>query len=77
MGVYLKACAIARKLITEAVYELQENPDAGLDQTGEGSYFSMPTRKCIKNLKKNGFVLWRFKDLLSVFSREMGKEILP
>lgn len=77
MWVYLRACGIARKMIAEAAKEIESDPDAGFDQQGEGSYFSMPTRECIKNLRKNGYKLWKVADLLSVFSNTINGEQLP
>jgi folate-dependent phosphoribosylglycinamide formyltransferase PurN len=77
MQVYLRGCTIARKMITEAIALLEANPDYGIEQTGEGSYFSMPTRECIKNLKKCGYSLFRIKDLFTVFKKDINGERLP
>ena len=66
MGVYIRGCMVARKMITEAVNDLEIDPKAGFAQEGEGSYFSMPTRECINNFFANGYKLWRIKDLLAV-----------
>jgi len=77
MGVYLRGCLIARKMISDAVANVEHDPDAGFDQAGEGSYFSMPTRKCIAKLKRRGHSLWRMKDLLSVLHDKMNGQQLP
>jgi folate-dependent phosphoribosylglycinamide formyltransferase PurN len=66
MGVYIRGCMVARKMITEAVSELENNPKAGFAQEGKGSYFSMPTRECISNFFANGYQLWRIQDLVTV-----------
>jgi folate-dependent phosphoribosylglycinamide formyltransferase PurN len=70
MGVCIRGCKIARKMISQAVADLEENPHVGFEQTGEGSYFSMPTRKCIADLYKRDYCLWRVKDLLCVLKKQ-------
>ena len=77
MGVYIRACLIARKMITDAVTEVTQDPNTGFNQVGEGSYFSMPTRECITNLKKNGYCLWRIGDLLAILRNKLNGENLP
>jgi folate-dependent phosphoribosylglycinamide formyltransferase PurN len=77
MGVYHQGCLVARKMITDAVIALKENPAAGFDQVGAGSYFSMPTPECISRLKKNGFSLWNVRDFLFVFRSKHNGEMLP
>lgn len=77
MGVYIRGCVIARKMISEAVGELEKNPKAGFEQVGEGSYFSMPTRQCIANLRPKGYRLCRIEDLLCVLHNNLGGEPLP
>jgi methionyl-tRNA formyltransferase len=76
MGVYFRGCLIARNMILEAVAEVEKNPKAGFEQTGEGSYFSMPTRQCIYDLKRRGYKLWKFKDLFNVLKSDFGGEPL-
>jgi folate-dependent phosphoribosylglycinamide formyltransferase PurN len=76
MGVYLRGCLIARKMIVEAVSEVEKNPRAGFEQTDEGSYFSMPTRQCIHDLKRRGYKLWKIKDLIAVLNNNFGGEPL-
>jgi folate-dependent phosphoribosylglycinamide formyltransferase PurN len=77
MGVYIRACMIARKSITKVVAELEENPKVGFEQTGEGSYFSVPTRQCIRELRRRGYYLWRIKDLLLVLCKKLDGQFLP
>ncbi len=77
MGVYIRACMIARKTITEVVAELEKEPNTGFEQVGEGSYFSMPTRQCIKELRRRGYCLWRIKDLFSVLCKKLDGQSLP
>lgn len=77
MGVYLRGCRIARKMISQAVVDLEKNPKAGFDQVGEGSYFSMPTHQCIKALRQRGYCLWKIKDLLFVLRNNLEGEQLP
>jgi methionyl-tRNA formyltransferase len=77
MGVYNRGCLAARKMITDAIDSLKENPSAGFDQVGNGSYYSMPTRECISKIKRNGFSLWNLKDFLFVFRSKPGEEELP
>lgn len=77
MGVYIRGCLIARKMITEVVAELQKDPNCGFEQTGEGSYFSMPTRQCIANLRRRGYCLWQIRDLLLVIRKKLNGVFLP
>ena len=77
MDVYMRGCMIARQLIAEAVAAVEEDPNAGFAQQGDGSYFSMPTRECIRNLYRNGFRLWRVSDLVSVLRSARDGEPLP
>jgi folate-dependent phosphoribosylglycinamide formyltransferase PurN len=76
MGVYLRGCLIARKMLLEALAEVERNPGAGFDQIGEGSYFSMPTRQCITDLRRRGYKLWKIKDLFTVLKSDFGSELL-
>jgi folate-dependent phosphoribosylglycinamide formyltransferase PurN len=76
MGVYLRGCLMARKMILEAIADVERNPEAGFEQTGEGSYFSMPTRQCIRELKRRGYKLWKIKDLIAVLNGNFGGESL-
>lgn len=77
MGVYIRGCLIAKRIITEAVAELEKDPSSGSDQAGEGSYFSMPTRQCIKDLRKRGYCLCRVNNLLSVLRSTIDGYSLP
>ncbi len=77
IGVYIRGCMIARKMISQAVLEVDNNQDAGFIQQGEGSYFSMPTRDCISRLYKNGYCLWKLRDLLGVLKSQIEGELLP
>lgn len=77
MGIYIRGCLIARKMISDAVAAVEKDPKTGFEQTGEGSYFSMPTRECIANLRARGYSLWRVKDLLCILRKELDGEHLP
>jgi methionyl-tRNA formyltransferase len=77
MGVYIRGCIVARKLISQAVAEVQKDANAGVNQQGEGSYFSMPTRDCISRLYKKGYRLWKLRDLIAVLKSKIGDEYLP
>ena len=77
MGVYFRGCQIARKMISQVAADLGENPTSGFEETGEGSYFSMPTRQCIKALSQRGYCLWKIKDLLFVLRNSIEGEPLP
>lgn len=77
MGVYIRGCLIARKMITAVFEEINKNPTAGYEQSGEGSYYSMPTRQCVKDLRQKGYCLWRFKDLFRVLKYKVNNEKLP
>jgi len=77
MGVYLRGCLIARKMISEVLVEVEKDPRSGFDQVGEGSYFSMPTRQCIANLRQRGYCLWKIRDLLSVIRKKLNGVSLP
>lgn len=77
MGVCIRGCLIARKMISQAVDDLEKNPNAGFEQEGEGSYFSMPTRKCIADLYERGYCLWRVKDLISILKNKPDYNHLP
>lgn len=77
MGVYIRGCLIARKMITAVIEEIKKNPSAGYEQSGKGSYYSMPTRQCVKDLRQRGYRLWSFKDLLKVLQTKVNNEMLP
>ena len=77
MGVYIRGCFIARKMITAVIEEIKNNPTVGYEQSGESSYYSMPTRQCVKDLRQNGYCLWRFKDLLHILKTNVHNEKLP
>ena len=77
MGVYIRACLIARRMISQAVVDVETDSAAGFIQKGEGSYFSMPTRDCISRLYQNGHCLWKLRDLFSVFQNKIDGERLP
>lgn len=66
MSVYLRGCEVASKMINEAVDVLGKDRNYGIRQEGEGSYFSMPTRRCLKEFHSRGYRLWTFKDLLGI-----------
>jgi methionyl-tRNA formyltransferase len=69
MGVYLRGCEIAKHMICDAVAEVENDPQFGFVQQGEGSYYSMPTRECISKFYKRGYKLWTFKDLFLVLKK--------
>jgi methionyl-tRNA formyltransferase len=77
MGVYIRGCMISRSMICEAVARLQEDPSFGYEQVGGGSYYSMPTRECIRKLRNNGFSLWRVRDLFAVLRTKIDGIKLP
>jgi methionyl-tRNA formyltransferase len=72
MGIYLRGCEIAKQMICDAVAKVEKAADYGFEQKGEGSYFSMPTKDCIKNFYKNGYKLWSFDDLFYVLRPNKG-----
>ena len=76
MGVYLRGCLIARKMILEAIAGVEKNPKDGFDQIGEGTYFSMPTHQCVIDLLQRGYKLWKFEDLFAVLNGDLGGEPL-
>ena len=59
-------------MICNAVDKVEKNKEYGFEQTGKGSYFSMPTRECIKNFYNKGYKLWSFRDLFSVLLPDKG-----
>lgn len=77
MGVYTRCCLIARKTIPAVIEEIKKNPNVGYEQSGESSYYSMPTRQCVKDLRQNGYCLWRFKDLFHILKTNVYNEMLP
>lgn len=68
MGVYLRGCGVATTMINEAVNVLEKDKNYGIAQKGEGSYFSMPTRECVRDFYARGYKLWTFKDLFKILS---------
>lgn len=76
LGMCLRACERSRFLIAEAVGELDKDNNAGFEQVGEGSYFSMPTRQAISDLKKRGYKLWNFTDLMVILRSRLDNKKL-
>ena len=66
MGVYLRGCGVASTMIDEAVNILENDKNYGITQEEEGSYFSMPTRECVREFYARGYKLWTFKDLFEI-----------
>ena len=76
-SVYLRACMIAREMLVDVAQELEDNPNVGFPQVGEGSYFSMPSRECISGLYNNGYSLLKFIDIVKVFRPELFGKTFP
>ncbi len=76
LGVYLRGCLLARKMIVDAISKVEQYPGAGFEQKGEASYFSMPSRQCIYDLRRRGYKLWRIKDLIAILDENLGGEPL-
>lgn len=72
MGIYLRGCEVAKQMICDAVAKIEKDSGYGVEQSGESSYFSIPTRECISNFYKQGYKLWSFKDIFSVLKTERG-----
>lgn len=77
IGVCYRGCLVARKMICEAVDAVEADPQAGFDQVGPGSYYSMPTRQCIAGLTRRGFALLHLVDLLDVLRDTLYGRPLP
>ena len=58
-----RGCVAAQKTIDSALNKIKKEDFVGLEQVGRPSYYSFPTKKCIKSLRKNGFKLMKIYDL--------------
>ena len=57
-----RACRVASTLLLQACLAVVADPAAGRRQEGEGSYFSLPTRDCIRQLYDREHRLWQWSD---------------
>lgn len=73
----IRGCERARGLLLESVLHIAEDPGFGLQQIGEGSYFSLPTRAAIAQLRRRGRGLWRLRDLTLFRRSTIAGERLP
>lgn len=59
----VRGCRVARELLDDAVHELASNLDTGIPQQGAGSYYSLPTREAVAQLRRQGHALARVRDV--------------
>lgn len=59
----VRGCQVARGLLAESVHELAADPEVGVAQSGDGSYFSLPTREAVRAVRQHGRALARTSDL--------------
>ena len=56
----IEVAGAGRGLLLESVLHIAEDPGFGLQQIGEGSYFSLPTRAAIAQPRRRGVVSGAF-----------------
>jgi folate-dependent phosphoribosylglycinamide formyltransferase PurN len=67
-SLYVRCCEASWNTLSTALKLIKENNNFGIKQVGEPSYFSLPTKTCIKELRKNGYNLVNLTDLFTFFS---------
>lgn len=64
-SLFYRCCQKAKEKLPEVVKKIEDGTVTSCKQNmQEKTYFSWPTRECVRNLRKNGFVLIRISDIL-------------
>jgi methionyl-tRNA formyltransferase len=71
-SLFYRCCVLAGKLLTKAVDEIEAGTVSSYKQDlSQKSYFSWPTKECVKNLHNNGYRLAEISDfILAIFKQK-------
>jgi methionyl-tRNA formyltransferase len=71
-SLFYRCCLQARQLLNKIVDEIEAGTVASYEQDlSKKSYFSWPTKECVKNLHENGYRLAKVSDFtLAIFSQK-------
>ena len=71
-ALFYRCCLLARKLLPKVVDEIEAGTVTSYKQDlSKKTYFSWPTKECVKQLHKNGYTLAKTTDFVkAIFKQE-------
>lgn len=69
--IFIKCSLTGSKMLSQAIKDIKNSVAGGCPQQGESSYYSLPTKKAVRELKKRNKYFYKIRELFN------GKTTLP